>query len=99
MISISIAAVPSQEFYVSLAGQRCKIKLYQRRGNVFLDLSVGNNLIAGAVICRDRVRIIRQPYLKFIGDLVFIDNQGYDDPDYSEFGSRYNLMYLEKTDL
>jgi hypothetical protein len=51
------------------------------------------------VMCMDRVKLVRHAYLGFIGNLGFIDTQGKTDPDYTGFGARYQLIYLEATDL
>jgi hypothetical protein len=66
---------------------------------LFLDLLVSNNQIVAGVICRNLVRIVRNLYLGFQGDLVFFDNEGATDPVFSGLGTRYSLIYLEVTDL
>jgi hypothetical protein len=91
---IPLAKVPYQTFSITLAGQRCRIALYQKAEGLFLDFSTGQTQIVTAMICRDRVKLLRYPYLGFIGNLAFIDTQGTSDPDYKSFGSRYVLSYL-----
>lgn len=96
---IPLQAVPSQTVQVSLAGQSCKINVYQLDSGLYCDLFVNNVMILGGIICQDRNRIVRDAYFGFVGDLGFIDTQGTQDPDYTGLGSRYNLAYLETTDL
>lgn len=99
MKTIPISAVPSQSFSTVLGGQNCQLKIYQKSTGVYLDLSINNVPIITGVICHDRVKLVRQEYLGFIGDLAFSDTQGVSDPDYTGFGSRYLLVYLEASNL
>jgi hypothetical protein len=96
---IPLSAVPSQALNVNLAGQACKITVSQKSTGVFLDLLVSNAPIIQGVLCPDRKLLVRNAYLGFIGDLAFADTQGADDPDYTGFGSRFLLLYLEASDL
>jgi hypothetical protein len=99
MIIIPLAAKPSQTLSVLLAGQNCQIKVYAKTTGVYLDLYVNNQAVVTGQVCRDRVAIVRQTYLGFIGDLSFFDTQGVDDPEYTGFGGRWQLIYLEASDL
>ena len=93
---IPLSAVPSQTMTVILNGQNCNISVYTLGEDniLYLDLLVQNKPIIQCVICHDRVRLIREPYLGFVGDLAFFDTQGTSDPVYSGLGSRYLLGYL-----
>jgi hypothetical protein len=54
---------------------------YENTNPVFLDLYVNDTtLIVGGVPCLNDVRIVRDTYLGFIGDLSVIDTEGNDDP-------------------
>lgn len=99
MLQIPISAVPSQTLAVLLGGQPCQINLYQKSTGVFLDLLVNNAPIMTAKLCLDRARAVRHKYLGFVGDLAIFDTKGKSDPDYTGFGSRYVLVYLEASDL
>lgn len=99
MLQIPISAVPSQALTVLLGGQLCRINLYQKSTGVFLDLLANNAPIVTAALCLDRARVVRHKYLGFLGDLAMVDTKGKSDPDYSGFGSRYMLVYLDPTDL
>lgn len=99
MLQIPISAVPSQTLAVLLGSQPCQIKLYQKSTGVFLDLMVTNAPIVTAALCLDRARVVRHKYLGFVGDLAIFDTKGKRDPDYTGFGTRYVLVYLETSDL
>jgi hypothetical protein len=96
---IPISATPSQTLAVVLAGQSCKINIYQKNTGLFVDLYVNDALIIGGVIALDRNRIVRSAYLGFVGDLAFVDTQGSDTPVYDGLGGRYLLLYLDPADI
>lgn len=92
---IPLAAIPSQTLSITLSGQRCEIEVTQKyTGGVFLTLTCNGVRIATNRICIDRVPVIRQSYLPFIGMLIFIDTQGVTDPDYTGFADRFKLAYV-----
>jgi hypothetical protein len=92
--TIPLAAVPSQNFSITLGGQRCKFAIYQKTQGLFMDLSVDGAQVLTAMICRDRVSLVRYGYLGFVGALSFVDTQGASDPYYTGFSSRYDLVYV-----
>ena len=95
MVVIPLVATPSQTLSVLLGGQNCNIRLYEKSTGVFFDLDVDSTPVASGVICRDRLMLVRRAYLGFVGDLVFCDTQGTDDPDSTGFGARFQLVYIE----
>lgn len=99
MLQIPLQAVPSQIVVANLSNQISQIAVYQKLSGLYVNLSVNNALIIGGVIAEDRNRIVRSLYLGFIGDLMFLDNQGTDDPFFEGLGARFTLMYLEASDL
>lgn len=99
MLIVPLQPVPSQLVTVLLNNQPCQIQVDQKSTGLFLNLSVGNTLIIGGVLCEDRNRIVRSAYLGFLGDLAFLDDEGESDPVYTGLGSRFNLAYLEPSDL
>lgn len=99
MIQIPLQAVPSQTFSVNLDGQDCQINLYSKFGTLYTDVYVNNAVIILGVQCQNGNRIVRSQYLGFIGDLIFVDTQGEDNPTYDGLGSRYLLEYLTTDDL
>ncbi len=99
MLIIPLKAVPSQNVATVLAGQSCQIAVYQKMFGLHLDLSVNDAPLIEGVLCFNLNLIVRDAYLGFVGDLVFIDNQGSSDPVYTGLGSRFSLAYLEAGDL
>lgn len=90
---IPLTAVASQSFTVQLNGQNCEINIYQKSTGLYFDLTVNGESIVNTMICLNAVGLVREVYLGFIGQLVFIDTQGSDDPYYTGLGSRYVLTY------
>jgi hypothetical protein len=104
---IPIQDEDNQTLTVQLAGQNTQINLYQKfQTALFCDVYVNNSPIITGVRCRNMVRIVRDTYLGFVGDLMFLDQQGTFappstglDPSSPGLGSRYLLAYLSATDL
>ncbi|MFL9904279.1 hypothetical protein PQR71_40180 [Paraburkholderia fungorum] len=99
MLTIPIADTYSQTFSVQLAGQNCTLNVYQKSTGLYIDLYVAGSLIIGGVVCQNLNRIVRDVYLGFVGDLCFYDTQGMNDPSSPGLGTRYQLIYLETSDL
>jgi hypothetical protein len=97
--SIQLQAVPSQTLQVQLDGQACTINVYQTDYGLYVDLYLNGQLVTGGVLCRNLKRIVRSLYFGFSGDLIFDDTQGTSDPLYTGLGARYQLTYLEASDL
>lgn len=101
-VIVPLQAVPNQLVNIALANQACQIKVGQTLYGLYMSLYVNNELILGGVICQNMNRIIRDAYFGFVGDFTFLDNQGNDDPDYTGLGglgARFNLIYLEVSDI
>lgn len=95
MQTIPLAQTPSQTLRINLNGQRCVIRIDQKfEGGVFLSLTANDVDVLDSRICRDRVKVLRSIYGKFSGNLAFVDTRGTSDPDYTEFGTRYKLVFL-----
>ena len=90
---IPITNDPAQTFTIALGGQQCQISIYQKSTGLFLDLTADGSPILNTMLCLDRVGLVRQAYLDFIGQLAFVDTQGYSDPYYTDLGTRYILTY------
>lgn len=99
MIQVPLQAVPSQTVAVTLGGQACQLNIYSKLGILYLDVFVNNAVLMLGVQCQNGNRILRSLYLGFIGDLIFVDTQGSDDPAFGGLGSRFLLEYLEADDL
>jgi hypothetical protein len=98
---IPLQSIPAQTIVIGLNNQQCQINVYQKSTGLFLDLyksstsfSSTYNLVVSGVICENLVRIVRDAYLGFTGDLCWFDQQGSNDPTYDGIGSRYLLCYL-----
>lgn len=110
MLTIPTQSVVSQSLSVTLSNQACQISIYSKqrfvgalpyniKQSLYLDLYVSNSLVIGGVRCLNAVRIVRDYYLGFSGDIAFYDTQGTDDPIYSGLGSRFQLIYFNSTEL
>jgi hypothetical protein len=97
----------SQQVTSLLGGQNCQFNLYQKNNSdLYCDVYVNNAAIITGVRCLNLVRIIRDSYLGFVGDLCFYDTQGTVtppstglDPSSPGLGSRYLFLYLSPSDL
>ena len=103
----------SQQLNVQLAGQNVQLNIYQKKytnsvtqlggapliQSMFCDVYVNGAQIIGGVICENLNRIVRDVYLGLIGDFVFFDTQGTNDPISPGLGSRFLLYYLTTSDL
>ncbi len=96
---IPLQAIPNQSLNPSIGGQAVQINLYQKSTWLFMDVLVDNAPIVSGTICENLNRIVRDTYLGFVGDFVFLDTQGSSDPTYQGLGTRFLLFYLTATDL
>lgn len=99
MQQLPIINAASQTLTVNLGGQYCRFTIRTLSTGLFCDVYVNDVLIVGGVICQDRNLLVRNSYLGFIGDLMFIDTQGLDDPSFPGLGARFMFIYLEVADL
>ena len=91
---IPLAAVPSQAVTVTLGGQNCQVSVYQKRYGLFLDLYKDDALVLGGILGRNLRLMLMNAYFGFVGDLVWLDNHGAEDPSYKGFGDRFSLVYV-----
>jgi hypothetical protein len=97
MLTVPLAAVPSQTVNVSL---RVPGQLARQQANITIR-TIGSELyfsLAGVLtnrIIRDRQRLlVASGYRGFVGDFAVVDTQGRDDPVYTGLGARFQLMYF-----
>lgn len=110
----NLAQNPNQTLQIVLGGQNCSIELrtldgYATTDTVSLDvpqpylafsLSVSGVSITTTQNCLNQKRLLlNRQYLGFVGDFMFIDTQGQDDPQYTGLGTRWQLIYIEAADL
>lgn len=98
MLVVPLQPVPRQSLQVQLAAQATTLVVYQVAYGLFVDVYLGGALIAGGVLCENLNRILRSPYLDFVGDLLFVDTSGEDDPNFTGLGGRFQLVYIEASD-
>ena len=94
MNTIPLADQPSQIVRATLGGQACRIRVITRQRSLYLDLFVSDEPIVQGALCLNGMPVVRDAYRGFVGDLVFRDTQGSDDPSSPGIGSRFNLVYL-----
>lgn len=113
MQEIPTNPVPSQTLQGVFGGQNCVISIYTRDGYsmddvtlgtpskiLLFDLTVNGVVITTAALCLNVKRLlINRQYMGVIGDFMFVDTQGDNDPQYAGLGSRYQLLYVEQSDL
>ncbi len=98
-VIVPLTAVPSQSVTIQLAGQSCRIDVFQKTFGVFVDLYIGDAPVVLGVLALNLTFIVREPSLGFIGDFSFYDTAGTADPSYEGLGSRYVLLWYDATEL
>ena len=100
MLSVPLAPVPSQTLSVILGVQNVNLSVYVESTGIYMDVVSNGATIATTRILRDGARVLQdEQYSGFVGDFVMVDTQGELDPVYTGLGSRFQLVYLEATDL
>lgn len=92
---IPLTATAFQSLKLTLSGKVVQLDIQQRSTGLYMDVWLSAKRILAGVICLNRTWLVRDAYFGMPGDLVFIDQQGSSDPEYSGLGSRYLLMYEE----
>lgn len=90
---IPLRAVPAQTVQVTLAGQPVTLHLRQLGGRQYLSASWSGQVLCDTVLMVNRSAIIRAPYTGFVGDIAVNDTRGDDAPDYTGWGSRWQLLF------
>ena len=96
---VPLKAVPAQTLLVPLTNQDVQLNIYQKLTGLFMDVYANNSVIILGVQCENANRIVRNSYLGFVGDFIFVDTQGQTNPNSSGLGTRYQLQYLTEADL
>ena len=89
ILTIPLDPYPNQTVSVVIGGVRWTIQLLTRLGRLYA--TVGND--TDGVIVRNRVCLDR---IFITLNLVFIDRDGNQDPEYAELGSRYLLVWTDE---
>lgn len=112
MQTVPLTPVPSQTVTAVLNGQSVTLSIYQLGfppvAELYCDMSSNGTPI---VNCRKArafsgsstesapFMLLDSAYWGFQGDLLFIDTQGDEDPQFSGLGSRWQLVYYTPDDL
>ena len=98
-VSLSIYTLPVPPHYYTL-GQP---NTYHETGihySLFMDVTYAGTVIKTCVQCVNLSRILAvTQYTAFVGDFIWVDTQGTDNPLYSGLGARWQLVYLEYSDV
>lgn len=93
LMVVPLNALPAQSITPLLGNQPCKINIYQRLTGLFVDLYVNDAQVVTGVLALNMVKVVREAYRGFTGDIYFYDTQGVSDPTYDGLGERYVLLY------
>ena len=96
ILEIPIKSMPSQKLSVVLGKQNIIIELAWRNNWLYAMVRVGKVDVVCSRLCLNREPIVREQYRGFVGELYFDDQQGNQDPEFSELGSRYKLFWVTK---
>ena len=99
MLVVPVQSIPNQTLQTTLGGQAVQLNIYQQSYGLFMDVAANGILIIAGVVCENLNRVVRDSYLGFVGDFVWMDTQGTSDPVYTGIGTRYVLLYLEDADV
>lgn len=97
---VPLSPVPAQIVNALLNNQAVILTLRQLRTGLYMNIVSNGVEIVGLVACQNLNRIVRDLYLGFEGDFVFLDNTGAgNDPNYLGLGSTYSLVYISPSEL
>ena len=99
MIDIPLIQNPNQELEIELNDQSCTLIVRQLGSFVYLTLWLDSTLIEENAICMPLQLILQSANAKqFNGNFTFVDTTSDSDhqqnPDYSEFNTRFKLVYM-----
>lgn len=98
MLQLAIQPVPNQIVSAVCGGQNCQLYFYSKSTGMFCDLNSNGVDISTCVICRNGIPLCPIAYTGFLGNFMFIDTQGDEDPLAEGLGSRWQLIYLEASE-
>ncbi len=94
VLIIPLSAIPAQRFQCVLNDQNCIITIKKRGEYCYFSLTANGNVVVQNVICLCGNNLISHRQ-HFNGSIFFIDTSGhYSIPVYTEFNSRYKLVYI-----
>ena len=99
-LQIPLIAVASQRVSVVLADQNVQLNVFQKTDCMYVDVSMDGDSIVRTKAARNRSRLLlATTYRGFVGDLVWVDTLGDEQPYYTGIGSRWFLLYLTAAEI
>lgn len=90
---------PNQQLQVILDDQECSIAVYSRCDRLFMDLTVGQDVVFTGAICNDRANVVPFPTSLFQGSLHFFDMLGGNhEPSWDGLSDRYTLIFVSENE-
>lgn len=96
IVQIPLQPFPSQQIVVTVGGQNVTIVTRQLGGRQYFSASTSGLVLCRNVLFVDRTFLIQAPYLGFSGDFMSVDTQGNEMPVFSQWGSRFWLVYANE---
>lgn len=96
MQQIPLQSIPSQIVRCVLDGQNVQLFLYQKDQGLFVDVQSSGVTVVSGVIALDITPFVCIQYRGFLGNLMFVDTQGNEDPNFLGLSERFALVYLSE---
>lgn len=93
--TIDLAATASQTVTTTLSGKTVRLWVRQLSTGLYVDIWVEETPFLMGILCLAGTPLIRNPASVLPVELVFLDTQGSEDPDYTGLGTRWVLAYRE----
>lgn len=91
---IPLLPIAAQTLNIVLDGQYCTLSVYWKQTRLYLDLTVGGEVICAGRICQNRVDVLQIPVRGFTGSLHFWDIEGDRPPCWEQLNTRFFLVYV-----
>lgn len=92
---IPLSAIPAQRFQCVINNQNCVIIIKKRGIHCYFSLTSNGTVVTQNTICLCGNNLVPYRNQAFDGSMFFIDMSGhYSTPNYTEFNTRYKLVYL-----
>jgi hypothetical protein len=99
-LQIPLSPLPAQRVSVVLASQNVQLNVFQKADCMYVDVAIDGTPIVTTKAARNRSRLLlATTYRGFVGDLVFVDTIGDDQPYYTGLGLRWFLLYLTAAEI
>ena len=97
MQAISIDAIPSQKFTITLGGNNYEIKIYSIDEHMSYDLSIDNNIIVSGFKMVNDIPLLAYPHQEINGNILLVLPET-EIPDYKRFGLSQFLYFLDEAE-